>query len=891
MKHKNLKKLMFLMVLMLGVGQAAQAGIELTFDENNKAYIYPKNMIATGMTLDTETGILTKTEKGNANILIELGDVDFSNITNIEVNVDVTSEGYTDLFWRTIIRNQTEDINAWYTSKYDIEYTNYQAKSEHIKDILIETVNETTGTMKIENICITKSPFEKGEVNLQDIPYFEKNGDKWEDKTPDWNLNAPNGTIYGSGSGAPTHYADLSEYDELRIYTEDPVRLFFFNQKSDEFTDGMAEGDYRALVDQNSSPVRVIVGEEYCTVNLNAIKEAYGVVKLIGIKANYGNEATVTKLALFNYEPMVLNFDNGGKAYIDLNEIEVKGMTFDPQTGILEKATEGEASLTINFNGLDFSDVTNIKVDTTGSNSVDLLQYTHIYNTLQEDHVHEWIASKYEYNPDDNVRAKLGSAKSLTLYMNANTTGAMKINSICITKSSVVSAMNGGEKSLRDLPYYEHTGAQDIPFEDKEFTEIENVYWNMGVIAETFYGNCNGVQQQKSYADLNDYDELRVYMSDDGVTVRCWFIAATFNTENTGDNANIHTVYLDHNDEGKDYATVDLAEVKNTCGGRAYLIGMKTQGGTTIVKNVTVYDDADADANYALSGKGVLSTEAEAALADANATAIDATGLTNTEAITLESANPNCLFIVSDAAKLANAKNVLVKGEDGTYDCANLELTPGYPFHAPYDFTAAKAKTQKTVNKGGHSTLVLPYEAAMPDGCEAYTVTGVNEQNKLEGTAIQTIPANKPVLLENPGTYDFSADNVTVAATAAELTNGILTGVYDNSTKTPVGSYALQTQDGVQAFYHATSEEVAPTMTPFTAYLTDDASNQANVNRLIFDFEDNDVTGIEQVEAAAKAAATVVEIYDLSGRKVSAPVKGINLMKMSDGTVKKVIVK
>lgn len=62
MKHKNLKKLMFLMVLMLGVGQAAQAGIELTFDKNNKAYIYPENMIATGMTLDTETGILTNRE-------------------------------------------------------------------------------------------------------------------------------------------------------------------------------------------------------------------------------------------------------------------------------------------------------------------------------------------------------------------------------------------------------------------------------------------------------------------------------------------------------------------------------------------------------------------------------------------------------------------------------------------------------------------------------------------------------------------------------------------------------------------------------------------------------------------------------------------------------------
>ena len=111
-----------------------------------------------GMTIDRETGVLTKAEAGNANILIDLGDVDLSDVTRIDVNVDVTSEGYTDLFWRTIIRNQTEDINAWYTSKYGIDYTagDYQSRSENIKDILMETVYETVGTMKINYICITK---------------------------------------------------------------------------------------------------------------------------------------------------------------------------------------------------------------------------------------------------------------------------------------------------------------------------------------------------------------------------------------------------------------------------------------------------------------------------------------------------------------------------------------------------------------------------------------------------------------------------------------------------------------------------------------------------------------------------------------------------------------
>ena len=399
----------------------------------------------------------------------------------------------------------------------------------------------------------------------------------------------------------------------------------------------------------------------------------------------------------------------------------------------------------------------------------------------------------------------------------------------------------------------------------------------MNIESGEIYGDCSDVEKLESYADLGEYEEIRLYQTSGTARLRFWF----FNAENTY----YETIYAE-SVEGKDYAVVNIADVKTKCGGKAWLIGAKTEGGTPIVvSNITVIN-SNAINNYVLTGRGELNANALAALADANATVIDATGIT--KATTLTSANPNCLFIANE--DILNQNNVLVKGEGDTYTCANLELTPGYPFRAPYNFTATEANTQKTVNEGGHSTLVLPYEAAMPDGCEAYTVTGVNEQNKLVGEAIQTIPANKPVLLENAGTYDFSANNVTVAATPAELTNGILTGVYDNSTKTPVGSYALQTQGGVQAFYHATSEEVAPTMTPFTAYLTDDASNQANVNRLIFDFEDNDVTGIEQVEAAAKAA-TVVEIYDLSGRKVSAPVKGINLMKMSDGTVKKVIVK
>ena len=49
--------------------------------------------------------------------------------------------------------------------------------------------------------------------------------------------------------------------------------------------------------------------------------------------------------------------------------------------------------------------------------------------------------------------------------------------------------------------------------------------------------------------------------------------------------------------------------------------------------------------------------------------------------------------------------------------------------------------------------------------------------------------------------------------------------------------------------------------------------------------------GIEEVETGDDTDAEAVEVarYDINGRLLSAPTKGINIVKYSDGTVKKII--
>ena len=51
-----------------------------------------------------------------------------------------------------------------------------------------------------------------------------------------------------------------------------------------------------------------------------------------------------------------------------------------------------------------------------------------------------------------------------------------------------------------------------------------------------------------------------------------------------------------------------------------------------------------------------------------------------------------------------------------------------------------------------------------------------------------------------------------------------------------------------------------------------------------------DTTGIENAEADDKTA-TEVERYSLNGTKLMSPQSGVNIIKMSNGAIKKVIVK
>ena len=200
---------------------------------------------------------------------------------------------------------------------------------------------------------------------------------------------------------------------------------------------------------------------------------------------------------------------------------------------------------------------------------------------------------------------------------------------------------------------------------------------------------------------------------------------------------------------------------------------------------------------------------------------------------------------------------------DGT--CANLVLTDEKPFRAPSAFTATAASLSKTVTNAEYATMVLPFAAAVPVGVEAYDITGETD-GVLTTSQVESITANKPVMLKNAGTFTFTASGVAVAPTpTGAQQNGLLYGVYETTDVPTANGYVLQKQDTDVNFFKA----VAGTkVNAFRAYLATSSPSA----RLAFDFE---TTGIKTAVLQTEAGA---EVYNLNGQRVAQPRQGLYIV-------------
>ena len=216
--------------------------------------------------------------------------------------------------------------------------------------------------------------------------------------------------------------------------------------------------------------------------------------------------------------------------------------------------------------------------------------------------------------------------------------------------------------------------------------------------------------------------------------------------------------------------------------------------------------------------------------------------------------NNSMLEPVNDATASLSLNNI-------TSSISSL-VASAYEADVPLTYTA-------TVGTAGFGTLVVPFEADVEGDVEAWELTSVNGDERIQGTKITTIEANKPVLLKNSGTLNLTSKSGTVAYEASPV-NGLLHGTYTQSTVS-AGNYVLQKQGDDVAFFMVESGE-EPTINPFRAYLSTSVSSFARMLTLSFD----DITGLNVVED--KKVNVRGEYFDLMGRRVAQPTNGLYIV-------------
>jgi len=166
----------------------------------------------------------------------------------------------------------------------------------------------------------------------------------------------------------------------------------------------------------------------------------------------------------------------------------------------------------------------------------------------------------------------------------------------------------------------------------------------------------------------------------------------------------------------------------------------------------------------------------------------------------------------------------------------------------------------------------------IPESLTVYRAHQVKNSNLEIYKITGTIPANTPVIVEaeTAGTYNFEIATEEAVALAEEAATPVLVTT-TAAIALPEGAYTLQVQDGVAGMYPA---EATATVKSFSAYMP--AEIAAGIAGYTLKKVD-DPTGIEEI---AVESEKVQGIYDLQGRRLSAPVKGINIING-----KKVLVK
>lgn len=209
-----------------------------------------------------------------------------------------------------------------------------------------------------------------------------------------------------------------------------------------------------------------------------------------------------------------------------------------------------------------------------------------------------------------------------------------------------------------------------------------------------------------------------------------------------------------------------------------------------------------------------------------------------------------------------------------------------------YKINNPKSFTKKITVGAKYATICLPYNTKVPEGVTVKVVTEYTPGSHYVKTADfanagEVMPANNGFLLYAEDItadtdYTFVSTSKAASAPGVNLLFGNVEERTDHENLSDV--FVLANKSKGVGFYHLKSGE---NLAANVAYLRI-ADNSIDANAKVF--IDDSTTGVEAIETE-KSIASPAAIYDTLGRQAKAMRRGVNIVRMSDGSVRKVIIK
>ena len=234
-----------------------------------------------------------------------------------------------------------------------------------------------------------------------------------------------------------------------------------------------------------------------------------------------------------------------------------------------------------------------------------------------------------------------------------------------------------------------------------------------------------------------------------------------------------------------------------------------------------------------------------------------------------------------------------------TLTAESLALDDDKDFVAYEPFTATTATYNRTMKEGTTwATLCLPFEVSLAGkNFRAFELLSADEAtNTVELEEIETsIAAGTPVLIKmNEGqtklNFSVADKKITHEVVSAADGNYQLQGLYTQKVfdkEADNNCYIVKGNKLMNPAKLLENTKVQMVVSkPFRAYMVDNSSSADGAKMFSIGFDDDSTTAIDSLNTIANDKA---EYYDLQGKRLNEPQKGINIVKRGGKTMKVII--